>query len=105
MEHYRKHPMVETSGSLVQLKQPINATRMAVAAIDDRVRELTKEGGQSCVYVCVCVTKGASLVHEHVLRNEVRACNHPPALRVCPGTRQGGYRHVPVVTVAAPLLV
>lgn len=40
IEYYKKNPMVETSGTVVNLKQPFNATRINAAAIDTRVREL-----------------------------------------------------------------
>ncbi|KAL9970307.1 hypothetical protein ACROYT_G022661 [Oculina patagonica] len=43
VEHYKKNPMVEKSGTVVQLKTPFNATRINAAAIEDRVRVLQKE--------------------------------------------------------------
>lgn len=45
VEHYRKNPMVERSGTVVHLKQPFNATRISAAAINNRVSELEKENG------------------------------------------------------------
>lgn len=45
VEHYRKNPMVERSGTVVHLKQPFNATRINAAAINNRVSELEKENG------------------------------------------------------------
>ncbi|PNF27585.1 Tyrosine-protein phosphatase non-receptor type 11 [Cryptotermes secundus] len=46
IEHYKKNPMVETSGTVVHLKQPFNATRINASGIDSRVKELQKENGQ-----------------------------------------------------------
>ncbi|KAI5718498.1 tyrosine-protein phosphatase corkscrew isoform X5 [Diaphorina citri] len=43
IEHYKRNPMVETSGTVVHLKQPFNATRITVSNIHDRVTELQKE--------------------------------------------------------------
>jgi len=43
IEHYRKSPMVETSGTVVHLKQPINTTRINASGIRNRVTELEKE--------------------------------------------------------------
>ncbi|XP_071945732.1 tyrosine-protein phosphatase non-receptor type 11-like [Antedon mediterranea] len=43
VEHYRKNPMVETSGLVVHLKQPFNATRISAAGIKDRVDVLERE--------------------------------------------------------------
>ena len=40
IEHYKKNPMVETSGTVVHLKQPFNATRINASVIDSRVKEL-----------------------------------------------------------------
>jgi tyrosine-protein phosphatase non-receptor type 11 len=40
IEHYKKNPMVETSGTVVHLKQPFNATRINASGIDSRVKEL-----------------------------------------------------------------
>jgi tyrosine-protein phosphatase non-receptor type 11 len=45
VEHYRKNPMVERSGTVVHLKQPFNATRINASAINERVSELEKENG------------------------------------------------------------
>ncbi|XP_049946820.1 tyrosine-protein phosphatase corkscrew-like [Schistocerca serialis cubense] len=47
IEHYKRNPMVETSGTVVHLKQPFNATRINASGIESRVRELQKENGQS----------------------------------------------------------
>nr|CAD7406668.1 unnamed protein product [Timema cristinae] len=47
IEHYKKNPMVETSGTVVHLKQPFNATRINASGIDSRVKELQKENGLS----------------------------------------------------------
>lgn len=40
IEHYKKNPMVETSGTVVHLRQPFNATRINASGIDSRVKEL-----------------------------------------------------------------
>lgn len=46
IEHYKKNPMVETSGTVVHLRQPFNATRINASGIDSRVKELQKENSQ-----------------------------------------------------------
>lgn len=46
IENYKKNPMVETSGTVVHLKQPFNATRITASTIDSRVKILTKESVQ-----------------------------------------------------------
>ncbi|KAI9565228.1 putative tyrosine-protein phosphatase non-receptor type 11 isoform X1 [Daphnia sinensis] len=43
IEHYKKNPMVETTGTVVHLKQPYNATRIHASGIESRVKELQKE--------------------------------------------------------------
>lgn len=43
VEHYKKNPMVEKSGTVVQLKTPFNNTRINAASIEDRVKVLQKE--------------------------------------------------------------
>lgn len=43
VEHYKKHPMVETSGTVVHLRHPFNATRIAASGIDSRVKQLKKD--------------------------------------------------------------
>ncbi len=45
VEHYWKNPMVESSGMVVHLKQPFNATRITASQIETRVKELQKENG------------------------------------------------------------
>ena len=47
VEHYKRNPMVETTGSVVNLKQPFNATRIKASNIDARVTELKKDNGQT----------------------------------------------------------
>uniref|UniRef100_A0A8D0P275 Protein-tyrosine-phosphatase n=1 Tax=Sus scrofa TaxID=9823 RepID=A0A8D0P275_PIG len=42
VEHYRKSPMVERSGAMVHLGQPLKATRIKAASIESRVQELNK---------------------------------------------------------------
>ncbi|CAB0004024.1 unnamed protein product, partial [Nesidiocoris tenuis] len=44
IEHYKKNPMVETSGTVVHLRQPFNATKINVYGIDSRVKELQGDG-------------------------------------------------------------
>lgn len=43
VEHYKKNPMVETTGTVVHLKQPFNATRISASTIQSRVQVLSKE--------------------------------------------------------------
>jgi tyrosine-protein phosphatase non-receptor type 11 len=45
VEHYKKNPMVERSGIVLNLKTPFNATRISASGIDSRVKELQKENG------------------------------------------------------------
>ncbi|KAJ8976207.1 hypothetical protein NQ317_008088 [Molorchus minor] len=45
IEHYKKNPMVETSGTVVHLKQPFNATRINASGIHQRVKQLQSENG------------------------------------------------------------
>ncbi|KAL1116532.1 hypothetical protein AAG570_005004, partial [Ranatra chinensis] len=47
IDYYKKNPMVETSGTVVHLRQPFNATRINASGIDSRVKELQKENSQS----------------------------------------------------------
>lgn len=52
VEHYKRNPMVETTGTVVNMKYPFNATRIIAKDIDARVRELSREfpiGGTSGV--------------------------------------------------------
>lgn len=42
VEHYKMNPMVEVSGSVLHLKQPLNATRIMASAISNRFMELDK---------------------------------------------------------------
>ncbi|TDG41413.1 hypothetical protein AWZ03_012169 [Drosophila navojoa] len=44
IEHYKRHPMVETCGTVVHLRQPFNATRITAAGINARVEQLVKGG-------------------------------------------------------------
>lgn len=50
IEHYKKNPMVETSGTVVNLRHPFNATRITAANIDARVEILQREQGPSSVF-------------------------------------------------------
>ncbi|XP_013186983.2 tyrosine-protein phosphatase non-receptor type 11 [Amyelois transitella] len=43
IEHYRNFPMVETSGEVLRLIQPFNATRIQVRHFHTRVKQLLKE--------------------------------------------------------------
>ncbi|KAL8620318.1 hypothetical protein ACOMHN_059918 [Nucella lapillus] len=43
VEHYRKNPMVEVSGTVVYLKHPYNATRITASGINDRIKQLQQE--------------------------------------------------------------
>ncbi|XP_066586257.1 tyrosine-protein phosphatase non-receptor type 11 isoform X2 [Prorops nasuta] len=52
IEHYKRNPMVETSGSVVHLRQPFNATRINASGIESRVRQLHKENGCSNGWLC-----------------------------------------------------
>ncbi|XP_035233634.1 tyrosine-protein phosphatase non-receptor type 11-like isoform X1 [Stegodyphus dumicola] len=47
VEHYKKNPMVETTGTVVHLKMPFNATRITASTIECRVQQLAKENSQS----------------------------------------------------------
>ncbi|GIY72400.1 tyrosine-protein phosphatase non-receptor type 11 [Caerostris darwini] len=47
VEHYKKNPMVETTGTVVHLKMPFNATRITASTIECRVQQLAKENTQS----------------------------------------------------------
>ena len=47
VEHYKRNPMVETSGTVIHFKQPFNATRISASGINTRVKELQKENGVS----------------------------------------------------------
>ena len=38
VEHYKKNPMVETTGTVVHLKQPFNATKINASGIISRVQ-------------------------------------------------------------------
>ncbi|KAJ8338635.1 hypothetical protein SKAU_G00354210 [Synaphobranchus kaupii] len=53
VEHYKKNPMVETLGTVLQLKQPLNTTRINAAEIESRVRELSKHAPAAGVQAAV----------------------------------------------------
>ncbi|XP_019514153.1 PREDICTED: tyrosine-protein phosphatase non-receptor type 11-like isoform X5 [Hipposideros armiger] len=42
VERYKKNPMVEKSGAVVPLKQPLKATRITATSMESRVRELNR---------------------------------------------------------------
>lgn len=46
VEHCKKNPMVDTMGTIVHLKQPLNATKIPASGIEARVKELTRENGK-----------------------------------------------------------
>jgi len=52
IEHYKKNPMVETTGTVIHLKIPYNATKVNAGKIDLRVAELQKESGPSSFGSC-----------------------------------------------------
>ncbi|CAC5419195.1 unnamed protein product [Mytilus coruscus] len=43
IEHYRKNPMVERSGTVVHLKTPFNATRISASGLQARVKQLDND--------------------------------------------------------------
>ncbi|XP_039732698.1 tyrosine-protein phosphatase non-receptor type 11-like isoform X2 [Pteropus medius] len=47
VERYKKNPMVEKSGAVVPLKQPLKATRVNAASMESRVQELSKAADAS----------------------------------------------------------
>ena len=46
VENYKASPMVETSGAVVHLKVPFNATKINASGIESRVKELSKENSK-----------------------------------------------------------
>ena len=46
IEHCKKNPMVDTTGTIVHLKQPLNATKIPASGIEVRVKELQRENGK-----------------------------------------------------------
>ena len=42
VDHFKQAPMVETSGNVVRLKQPVNATRVISSHIHGRITDLMK---------------------------------------------------------------
>ncbi|XP_021957927.1 tyrosine-protein phosphatase corkscrew isoform X2 [Folsomia candida] len=46
VEHCKKNPMVDTTGTIVHLKQPLNATRIPASGIEVRVKELKRADGK-----------------------------------------------------------
>ena len=47
IEFYKKNPMVETTGTVVHLKTPFNATRIIASTIDSRVKLLSKHNSSN----------------------------------------------------------
>lgn len=43
VEHYKRNPMVETTGTVVHLRAPFNATKIAASTIGNRVKILSEE--------------------------------------------------------------
>ena len=41
-DKFRSYPMVETTGTVVHLKQPFNGTKITAMGITNRVQELSK---------------------------------------------------------------
>ncbi|KYN13534.1 Tyrosine-protein phosphatase non-receptor type 11 [Trachymyrmex cornetzi] len=68
IEHYKRNPMVETSGSVVHLRQPFNATRINASSIESRVRQLHKENG--------CRGKGKAGFWEEFESLQQQECRH-----------------------------
>lgn len=67
VDHYKKNPMVETSGTVVHLKQPFNATRINASTIQSRVQVLSKENG---------VTSGKAGFWEEFESLQQQECKH-----------------------------
>ncbi|XP_065792956.1 tyrosine-protein phosphatase non-receptor type 11-like isoform X2 [Muntiacus reevesi] len=79
VERYRKNPMVERSGVVVHLRQPLKATRISAASIESRVQELSEATDAS--------EKAKQGFWEEF---EVSACCPLPPLRLpSSGLRQG----------------
>ncbi|XP_072760365.1 tyrosine-protein phosphatase non-receptor type 11 isoform X2 [Anoplolepis gracilipes] len=70
IEHYKRNPMVETSGSVVHLRQPFNATRINASGIESRVKQLHKENGCSNSWLC---WNGATGNNEGIGRSKGKA--------------------------------
>lgn len=47
VDHFKQAPMVETSGSVVRLKQPVNATRVISSHIHGRISDLMKVAAEN----------------------------------------------------------
>lgn len=47
VDYYKKNPMVDTTGTVVALKSPFNATRFQVGDVENRVKELQKDSGHT----------------------------------------------------------
>lgn len=43
VDYYKRNPMVETSGTVVNLRTPFNATKITASTIENRVKILSKE--------------------------------------------------------------
>ena len=44
IDHYRHNPIIDTSGTVVRLKSPINATKIILKTLRDRIEDLSKQG-------------------------------------------------------------
>ena len=72
VEHYKKNPMVETTGTVINLKHPYHATSFLPSNIGQRVSELQKqtkdvygkagfwEEFEVCLFVCLLVCNSIS---------------------------------------------
>ena len=47
VDHFKQAPMVETSGSVVRLKPPVNATRVISSHIQGRITDLMKTASEN----------------------------------------------------------
>ena len=53
VEHYKKNPMVETTGTVVHLKQPFNATKINASGIISRVQVIACHTWSHLVTMCI----------------------------------------------------
>ena len=90
VEHYKKNPMVETSGTVINLKVPFHATSFLPANIASRVVELQKQHQDvygkagfweefevscpNCPVVIVCLFLSCCLSHSQQLQQQ--ECKH-----------------------------
>lgn len=67
VEHYKKNPMVEKTGTVLHLKQPFNATRTTASGIESRVKQLQKDNS---------TTTGKSGFWEEFEQLQQQECRH-----------------------------